>query len=98
MHRRTVRLYPQSNELPERKKPTRFAELKKYLPYLERRSAEGERNAAKLGRELNKRGCGGKVSTVGHRLVRRREICPDRNEAAARVKVELRRFAVPSPK
>lgn len=98
MHRRTVRLYLQSNELPERKKPMRFAELRKYLPYLERRWAEGERNASKLGRELKEKGYRGKVSTVGHYLVRWREICPDRNETAVMVKAKLRRFAVPSPK
>jgi hypothetical protein len=56
MHRRTVRLYLESEELPERKKPLRFAELRKYLPYLERRWAEGERNATQLGRELKERG------------------------------------------
>lgn len=98
MHRRTVRLYLQSDDLPERKKPTRFAELKKYLPYLEQRWAEGERNASRLGRELKEKGYRGKVSTVGHYLVRWREICPDRNETAAMVKAKLRRFAVPSPK
>lgn len=98
MHRRTVRLYLQSNELPERKKPTRFNELRKYLPYLERRWAEGERNATRLGRELKEKGYGGKVATVGHYLARWREVCPDRNETAAMVKAKLRRFAVPSPK
>lgn len=98
MHRRTVRLYLQADELPERKKPTRFAELKKYLPYLERRWAEGERNATRLGRELKEEGYRGKVSTVGHHLVRWREICPDRNETAAMVKAKLRRCATPSPK
>lgn len=61
MHRRTVRLYLQLNELPERKKPTRFAELRKYPPYLEQRWAEGERNATRLGRELKEKGYRGKV-------------------------------------
>ena len=98
MHRRTVRFYLQADELPKRKKPNRFAELRKYLPYLERRWAEGERNATQLGRELKEKGYRGKVSTVGHYLVKWREICPDRNETAAMVKAKLRRFAVPSPK
>ncbi len=98
MHRRTVRLYLQSNELPERKKSTRFAELRKYIPFLKQRWAEGERNATQLGRELKEKGYRGKVSTVGHYLVAWREICPDRNETAEMVKAKLRRFAVPSPK
>ena len=98
MHRRTVRLYLQSDFLPERRKPTRFAELRKYLPFLEQRWAEGERNATKIGRELKEKGYCGKVSTVGHYLVAWREICSDRNETAAMVKSKLRRFAVPSPK
>ncbi len=98
MHRRTVKLYLQADELPERNKPTRFAELKKYLPFLERRWAEGERNATRLGRKIKEKGCNGKVAPVGHYLVRWREIRPDRNETAAMVKAKLRRFAVPSPK
>ena len=98
MHRRTVRLYLQLSELPERRKPTRFAELRKYLPYLEQRWAEGERNATQLGREIKEKGYSGKVSTVGHYLVGWREICPDRNETSEMVKAKLRRFAVPSPK
>jgi len=98
MHRRTVRLYLKSDELPERKKPTRFAELRKYLPYLEQRWAEGERNASSLGRELKEKGYRGKVSTVVHHLVAWREICPDRNETSEMVKAKLRRFATPSPK
>lgn len=98
MHRRTVRLYLQSDKLPERKKPMRSAELRKYLPYLEQRWAEGERNATQLGRELKEKGYRGKVSTVGHYLVAWREICPDRRETAEMVKVKLRRFAIPSPK
>lgn len=69
MHRRTVRLYIKADDLAERKKPTRSNELRKYLPYLERRWAEGERNAAKLGRELKEKGYRGKVSTVVHYLV-----------------------------
>lgn len=78
--------------------PTRFAELKKYLPYLEQRWSEGERNATRLGRELKEKGYCGKVSTVGHYLVAWRTICPDRNETAEMVKAKLHRFAVPSPK
>lgn len=98
MHRRTVRLYLQTDELPERKKPLRFAELRKYLPYLEQRWAEGERNATQLGRELKEKGYRGKVSTVGHFLVAWRKVCPDRKETAEMVKAKLRRFATPSPK
>lgn len=98
MHRRTVRLYLQSDTLPERRKPTRFAELRKYLPFLEQRWAEGKRNATQLGRELKEKGYSGKVSTVGHYLVGWREICPDLKETAEMVKAKLRRFAVPSPK
>lgn len=98
MHRRTVRLYLKSDKLPERKKPTRFAELRKYLPYLEQRWAEGERNASSLGRELQEKGYRGKVSTVVHYLVKWRKACPDRKETSEMVKAKLRRFATPSPK
>jgi len=98
MHRRTVRLYMKSDDLPERKKPTRSNELRKYLPYLERRWAEGERNATRLGRELKEKGYRGKVSTVIHYLVAWREVCPDRKATAEMVKAKLRRFATPSPK
>lgn len=98
MHRRTVRLYLQTDELPERKKPLRFAELRKYLPYLEQRWTEGERNATQLGRELKEKGYRGKISTVGHFLVAWRKVCPNRKETAEMVKAKLRRFATPSPK
>lgn len=98
MHRRTVRLYLKSDELPERKKPTRFAELRKYLPYLEQRWTEGERNASSLGGELKEKGYRGKVSTVVHYLVTWRKACPDRKETFEMVKAKLRRFATPSPK
>lgn len=98
MHRRTVRLYLQTEKLPERKKPLRYAELRKYLPYLGQRWAEGERNATQLGRELKEKGYRGKISTVGHFLVAWRKVCPDRKETAEMVKAKLRRFATPSPK
>ncbi len=98
MHRRTVRLYLKSDELPERKTPIRSNELRKFLPYLEQRWTEGERNATKLGRELREKGYRGSVSTVVHYLTGWREICPERQENAEMVKAKLRRFAMPSPK
>lgn len=98
MHRRTVRLYMKADDLPERKKSLRKNGLGKYLPHLEQRWAEGERNATKLGRELKEQGYPGTVSTVVHYLTVWREVCPDRKETAEMVKAKLRRFATPSPK
>lgn len=98
MHRRTVRLYMKADDLPERKKSLRKNGLGKYLPYLEQRWAEGERNATRLGRELKEKGYPGTVSTVVHYLAAWREVCPDRRETAEMVKAKLRQFATPSPK
>lgn len=51
-----------------------------------------------LDANYKEKGYGGKVSTVGHYLVRWRKVCPDRNETFEMVKAKLRRFATPSPK
>ena len=98
MHRRTVRLYMKSDDLPERRKSLRKNGLGKYLPFLEQRWAEGDRNNTKLGRELKEKGYPDMVSTVVHYLTAWREVCPDRKETAEMVKAKLRRFATPSPK
>lgn len=65
MHRRTVRLFINSDECPERAPPRRRPNrLDSFLPYLKRRWTEGCHNAAELWREIKTQGFTGCQSAV----------------------------------
>lgn len=77
MHRRTVRLFLRSNELPIRQTGFRRSSLTRFVPFLEKRWAEGCRNAAKLWSEIKEQGFSGSDSTVRHFLQSWREPMPE---------------------
>lgn len=61
IHRHTVRAYIQADEVPNNQRHARPASiLDPYLPYLEKRLAEGCENASQLWRELVEKGYPGK--------------------------------------
>lgn len=77
MHRRTVRLFLRADDMPDRKTAHRLHSLCRFIPFLEKRWAEGERNAAGLWRELKEKGFRGSDSLVRHFLKSWREDVPD---------------------
>ncbi len=77
MHRRTVRLFLHAEEMPIRKVGFRRNSLARFVPYLEKRWAEGCRNATKLWCELKAQGFHGSDSTVRHFLQSWREAIPE---------------------
>lgn len=67
MHRRTVRLFLNADECPERAPPRRRPnQLDLYLPYLKKRWTEGCHNAGELWREIKAQGFAGCESAVRH--------------------------------
>ena len=77
MHRRTVRLFLRSDELPLRQIGFRRSNLTRFVPFLEKRWAEGCRNATKLWCEIKAQGFQGSGSTVRHFLQNWREPMPE---------------------
>ena len=77
MHRRTVRLFLRSDELPVRQIGFRRSSLTRFVPFLEKRWAEGCRNATKLWCEIKEQGFPGSDSTVRHFLQSWREPIPE---------------------
>jgi transposase len=76
--RKTVRRWLRAGHAPLWTKPPRGRVLDPYRDHLERRWAEGCRNAAQLWRELVGRGFGGRPSVVRAWAGRRRQTEPDR--------------------
>jgi len=77
MHRRTVRLFLRSDELPIRQIGFRRNSLSRFIPFLEKRWAEGCRNATKLWCEIKEQGFLGSDSLVRHFLQSWREPIPE---------------------
>lgn len=80
MHRRTVRLFLRSDELPVRQIGFRRNSLICFIPFLEKRWAEGCRNAAKLWCEIKEQGFPGNDSAVRHFLQSWREPIPEESK------------------
>ncbi len=80
MHRRTVRLFLSSDELPIRQIGFRRSSLMRFIPYLEKRWAEGCRNAAKLRSEIQAKGFQGSGRAVRHFLQNWREAIPEESK------------------
>jgi transposase len=67
MHRRTVRLFLNADECPQRAPPRRRPnKLAAYLPYLKQRWTEGCHNASELWREIKAQGYAGSESALRH--------------------------------
>jgi transposase len=77
MHRRTVRLFLSSDELPVRQIGLRRNSLTRFIPFLEKRWAEGCRNATKLQSEIQAQGFQGSGRAVRHFLQSWREPIPE---------------------
>ena len=75
--RKTVRRWLRAGRAPLWHKPPRGSGLDSYREYLERRWAEGCRNAAQLWRELKELGFGGRPTTVRVWATRQRKAGPD---------------------
>ncbi len=76
--RKTVRRWLRAGHAPLWTKPPRGSVLDPYCDHLERRWAEGCRNAAQLWRELVERGFAGRPTVVRAWAGRRRQAEPDR--------------------
>ncbi len=77
MHRRTVRLFLRSDELPVRQVGFRRSHLTRFVPLLEKRWAEGCRNATRLWSEIKEKGFQGSERAVRHFLQSWREPVPE---------------------
>lgn len=75
--RKTVRRWLRAGQAPLWRKPPRGSVLDPYREHLERRWAEGCRNAAQLWRELRELGFGGRPTTVRVWATQRRKAGPD---------------------
>ena len=76
MHRRTVRLFINSDVFPERAKRKSTSRLEPFAPYLKQRWDEGCHNSAQLWRELRSRGYRGSESMLRHWIKRWRKQLP----------------------
>ena len=81
MHRRTVRMYINSESCPERQSPgNRPSQLDRHFDYLAQRWSEGCHNSAEMYRDLRLRGFSGSEALV------RRAVAPWRNQLPATLK------------
>jgi transposase len=79
--RKTLRRWLRAEEVPSWRKPRRGSILDPHRAHLERRWAEGCRNAARLWRELVALGFAGRPATVRAWAARRRRAEPDATQA-----------------
>jgi transposase len=83
--RHTVRRWLRAGQFPEWTVPPRPSELRPFLPYLEKRWAEGCRNAARLWRELRQQGYTGQDGLVRQWVgLWKRQLPGERQHAATR--------------
>ena len=80
MHRRTVRLFLRSDELPVRQIGFRRSSLTRFVPFLEKRWSEGCRNATGLWSEIQAKGFQGSGRAVRHFLQNWREPIPEESK------------------